>query len=229
MTLTQKTALVAGGAGALGSVVANRLLSEGANVFATHVPSHLPSSNPAGIEWVPCDAADEHSVDQTFTHVHERVGGVDIFVNTIGGFIAGGPIASLSTIDWDAMMTLNLRTAFLLTRRALQEMAGKSYGRIIHISAMTALQRPPGRAAYAISKSGVIMLTEIAAREQSTTGVTINAIAPGIIDTPANRRDMPGEDFTKWTTPEALADMIVRLCGPESSGVSGTILHVPLT
>jgi len=91
---------------------------------------------------------------------------------------------------------------------------------------MTGFIPSPGRAPYAISKAGVSMLTDIAAQEQKGTGITINAIAPSIIDTPTNRQSMPDEDFRRWVKPENIADTVCYLCSDAAGDVTGTTIKV---
>jgi NAD(P)-dependent dehydrogenase (short-subunit alcohol dehydrogenase family) len=103
-------------------------------------------------------------------------------------------------------------------------MKNQKYGRIVNISAMVGLNPSPGRSAYAISKSAVSLFTDIVGQEQKGSGITINAIAPSIIDTPANRISMPEEDFNRWVKPEHIADIICYLCSEAASDVTGTTI-----
>ncbi len=89
---------------------------------------------------------------------------------------------------------------------------------------MAGLRPSAGRAAYAISKSAVALFTEIAAQELKGTGITVNAIAPSIIDTEANRKSMPNEDYTAWVKPEHIADMICYLCSDAAKDITGTVV-----
>ncbi len=229
MSLSGKVVVITGGTGALGTVVARRLQKEGATVFSTSTDNQ--SSSPATkvtqgtINVLKADVTDEASVMRLFDEVIRTGQKVDVVVNTVGGFVPGKPVADTPVADWDLMMTLNLKSTFLCTREALRRMKGKPYGRVINIGAMTGLNPQPGRAAYSISKAGVALLTELAAREVKGTGITVNAIAPSIIDTAVNRNSMPGEDYTKWVKPEEIAETICFLCSVEAGSVTGTTIR----
>jgi NAD(P)-dependent dehydrogenase (short-subunit alcohol dehydrogenase family) len=99
-------------------------------------------------------------------------------------------------------------------------------GRIISMAAMAALSPTAGRGAYAIAKRGVVTLTETIAEEVKGSGITANAIAPGIILTPANRASMPSADTSRWVTPEEIAALVLYLCSEDARSVSGNVLKV---
>ena len=123
------------------------------------------------------------------------------------------------------MMNINLKSTFLSTKEALRRMVAHSYGRIINISALTGVRPLPERIPYTISKASVSLLTELAAQEVKGTGITVNAIAPSIITTPANLASMPGEDTSKWVTPDQIADIVSYLCSPAAAAVTGTTIR----
>ncbi len=226
MDLQDRIGLVTGGTGALGSVVVERFVKEGMNVAATYRSEkelqRLPPALRQKVVFLKADVSTESDVLHLFDEVINKFGRLDILVNTVGGFVPGKRVADVSVDDWDKMMMLNLRSTFLCMREALRRMKRHSYGRIVSISAMTGLKPSLGKSAYAISKAGVVLLTEIAAEEQKGTGITINAIAPSIIATKANMESSPGEDFSKWVTPEQIADAICYLCTASAGCITGT-------
>ncbi|HEY4612746.1 MAG TPA: SDR family oxidoreductase, partial [Bacteroidota bacterium] len=126
MGLEKKVALVTGGAGALGTVIVQRLLQEGASVAATYHAEHekLPASSPK-LKWMNADVTREEDVVRLFDDVLATFGRVDILVNTVGGFVPGKHVANTPLADWEKMMTLNLRSTFLCMREGLRRMKGQ--------------------------------------------------------------------------------------------------------
>jgi NAD(P)-dependent dehydrogenase (short-subunit alcohol dehydrogenase family) len=227
MALTEKVALVLGGTGGLGSTLVRRFVAEGSRVFATYHSGKTPSAATprSSVTMVRTNATDEHDVIRLFDQVLTEAERVDIVVNTIGGYLPPKPLTQVSLEEWERMMDINLLSAFLSTREALRRMAGKPFGRVINISAMIGLRPLPERIPYAISKASVSLLTELAALEVRGTGITVNAIAPGMIATEANLASLSGSDIPPWITPDQIGDIIVSLCSPSSSAVNGTTVR----
>lgn len=229
MTLVGKRGIVTGSTGALGNVIVRRFLDEGMKVVGSYRNpkelARLPDPIRASISLVEADVTIETDVQRMFESAVKTMGRVDILVNTVGGFLPRKLIPDLSLEEWDRMMSMNLKSTFLCSREALRRMKEQQYGRIVNISAKTGLYPSPGRAAYAISKAAVSLFTEIAAQEQKGNGITVNAIAPSIIDTTENRRSMPDEDYKQWVKPQHIADIICYLCSEEANNVSGTTIR----
>lgn len=221
-----KCALVTGGTGGLGKVIVARFLQEGMRVAITYRKdgdlASLPSSVRSTVVSLKADVSLESDVQKTFAQARSAMGGTDIVVHTVGGFLPRKAFADVSMEEWDRMQSINLKTTFLVTREAVRSMKGQPYGRIINFSAMVGINPTEGRIAYALSKSGVMLLTELVGGELKGTGITVNAIAPSIIDTAANRESMPGEDYGRWVKPENIADMILYLCSDSAKDVTGT-------
>lgn len=153
-----------------------------------------------------------------------EMGGLDGLVNIAGGFrwekIERGGIAT-----WDQLYGINLRTAVNAAQAALS-LLSKEHGRIINIGAAAATKAATGMGAYAASKAGVAKLTEALADELKDQGVCVNAILPSIIDTPANRAEMPDADHSRWVTPEQVADLVVFLLSDRSSAITGALIPI---
>ena len=126
---------------------------------------------------------------------------------------------------WDRMFALNAKTALTASKAALPHLI-ESRGAIVNVGANAALKAGAGMGAYAASKAGVARLTEALAEELKDRGITVNAVLPSIIDTPANRADMPKADFGKWVKPGQLADVIVFLLSEKSQAITGALLPV---
>jgi NAD(P)-dependent dehydrogenase (short-subunit alcohol dehydrogenase family) len=124
------------------------------------------------------------------------------------------------------MFRLNLLTTANVFGAAIARMRTAGQGSLVAIGAMAALRSPAGLAAYAASKSGVLRLVESYAEELKAEGIRVNAVLPGIIDTPQNRAAMPGADTTTWVQPAQLAEAIAFLLSGAASGITGTLLPV---
>ena len=115
------------------------------------------------------------------------------------------------------MLSLNARTAFLVSKHAGRVMAERRTGRIINVASRSAYTGRKNAAAYAVSKRAIITLTEAQAEEMRGSGVTVNAIVPSIIDTPANRAGMPTADTSRWPTPEQVARIVLFLASDDAA------------
>ena len=222
MQLSNKIALVTGGTGTLGSAVATRLASEGVQVTATYLREQslgqIPQALREKVTFTKADVTNERDVIALYDGILSASSHLDIVVNTVGGYLPQKPLTETTVAEWDSMMNLNLKSAFLSTREALRRMQGQAYGRIINVSAMVGLCPTPGRAPYAISKAGVSLLTDLSAQEVKGSGITVNAIAPSIIGT----GPIPGEGSSKWVTPQEIADLVWYLCSSAAGSITGT-------
>ncbi|MEY9896663.1 NAD(P)-dependent dehydrogenase (short-subunit alcohol dehydrogenase family) [Bradyrhizobium sp. USDA 329] len=154
----------------------------------------------------------------------KHFGRLDALINIAGGF-AFETVGDGDIKTWQRMHALNVLTALNASRAALPHLAASKSGRIVNIGAMGALQAGNGMGPYAASKAGVHRLTEALANEWKGK-VTVNAVLPSIIDTAANRADMPKADFSRWVTPQELAEVILFLASDAASGVTGALIPV---
>jgi NAD(P)-dependent dehydrogenase (short-subunit alcohol dehydrogenase family) len=175
---------------------------------------------------VAADVADESSVIAALEGIQAQDGRVDVLVNVVGGYMAGQPIHELDASTWDVMLTLNLRTAFLMSKHAARLMIPNNWGRIINFSARAARDTAANAGAYAVSKAGVLALTEVQAREVLAFHITVNAILPSIVDTPANRQAMPKADFARWPKAEEVARVVRFLASDDAALISGAGIPV---
>ncbi|MCJ9705017.1 MULTISPECIES: SDR family oxidoreductase [unclassified Bradyrhizobium] len=222
--MQDKILIVTGARGALGKVVAELARSRGARVASIdHAPSQSPAT-PDRIEIGGVDLSDAIQAKTAVDAAAKHFGRLDALVNIAGGFafetVGDGDIKS-----WQRMYTLNVLTALNTSRAALPHLAASKAGRIVNIGATGALQAGSGMGPYAASKAGVHRLTEALANEWKGK-VTVNAVLPSIIDTQANRTDMPKADFSKWVTPQELAEVILFLASDAASGVTGALIPV---
>jgi len=228
MAETPKRVVVSGAAGALGSAVAQAFADSGAKVALID-----RASDAKGLDkklGAPhfflgdVDLADAAHAQRAMATVVTRLGGIDVLVNIAGGFrwetVADGKVDT-----WDFLYTINVKTALCASKAALPHLS-PGRGRIINIGAAAVAKAGAGMGAYTASKSGVIKLTEALAEELKERGINVNAVLPSIIDTPANRADMPHADFSKWVAPAALADVIVFLASDAARAITGASIPV---
>jgi len=233
MKFAGKTAIITGSTSALGSEISRAFAARGANLALVYISeekfTRLESQLDefvAKVLKLKADVTDESQVTTMFQKAKGEFGSIDFLINTVGGFAGGKSVADMEESTWDKMMSLNLKSAFLCSKAAMEEMRTQGHGKIINISAMTALQSKPNRAAYAVAKAGVIKLTEAVALEGKEFNIQANAIAPSVILTEANKADMPNADFSKWVTPNQIAETIVFLCSPAGDAITGTVLKL---
>ena len=219
-----KVLIVTGALGALGKVVTEAALARGALIAGI---DHAPSQLPATTEHIAIGGVDLSDTAQAKTAIEaaaKHFGKLDALINIAGGF-AFETVGDGDIKTWHRMHALNLLTALNTSQAALPHLAASKAGRIVNIGAMGALQAGSGMGPYAASKAGVHRLTEALANECKGK-VTVNAVLPSIIDTKANRADMPNADFAKWVTPQELAEVILFLVSDAASGVTGALIPV---
>jgi NAD(P)-dependent dehydrogenase (short-subunit alcohol dehydrogenase family) len=228
--LDGKAVVITGGFGALGVSVAEAVLKAGATVAAIDRlgSEAMPRFSPGIRVWSGIDLGSSNAAIAVFNSIALALGGIDAVVNIAGGFqweeFADGNIET-----WDFLYNINLRTALSATKCALPHLlqrAAERGARIVNIGAAAAGNAARGMGAYAASKAGVSKFTESLAAELKDDGVTVNAILPSIIDTPANRANMPDADFARWVTPQQVADVIVFLLSAKSSAITGALIPV---
>ena len=217
-----KTVVVTGGGGALGNTVGRLAGERGANVVLI---GHGPLSDGPGLRLGGVDLTDFAAVKRAMDEAKAKTGRLDALLNIAGGF-RWQPLEQGELGVWDALYAMNLKTAVMASKAALPHLLSSGDGRIVNVGAATAVKAGAGMGAYAASKSGVMRFTESLAEELKGRGVTVNAVLPSIIDTPANRRDMPNADFSKWVAPEDLANIILFLASAEARAVTGALLPV---
>jgi NAD(P)-dependent dehydrogenase (short-subunit alcohol dehydrogenase family) len=213
---------VTGAFGALGSAVVRTLRAKGYGIAAIDL-AEGGATLEGVVEVGGVDLADPNAAARAFARIEREFGVLKGLVNVAGGFV-WETVADGAIDTWDTMFRINLRTAVNACRAALP-LLGRG-GSIVNVGALGAISPGAGMAAYAASKSGVARLTESLAEELRERGIRVNAVLPSIIDTPANRRDMPDADPAKWVAPEALAAIIAFLLSDAAAPISGASLPV---
>ena len=219
-----KVIVVTGALGALGTVVAAEALARGARVAAVdHAPTQVPAT-PTRMELGGVDLTDAAQAKKAIDAAAAHFGRLDALVNIAGGFVYE-TVAEGDPKSWQRMYALNVMTALNTSQAAIPHLSASGHGRIVNVGAMGALQAGAGMGPYAASKAGVHRLTEALAAEHKGK-ITVNAVLPSTIDTPANRASMPKADFTKWVRGEELANVILFLASDQASAVTGALLPV---
>lgn len=217
--------IVTGGAGALGSVVVSELAARGHRVASVDL-AKAPAGSAASLVLGEVDLADETAVERAYADVAKAFDSIDALVNIAGGFV-WEPVTGGSLDSWDRMYRMNVRTATVSSRAALAHF-GEAGGAIVNMGAAGAMQPGLGMAPYAASKAGVHALTQSLADETRARNIRVNAILPTIIDTPANRRDMPDADRSNWVSPASIANVVAFLISPEAGAITGAMIPLSL-
>lgn len=224
-------ALVAGGAGALGSAVVAELRRRGWDVTVLDRHPHGAGEDPAPagdgnavgrIAYVQADLLDQPSAAAAV----ESVDGLRAVVNLVGGFAMGPKVGESELDEFEFMLRLNLFPAFNLARAAMPRLAAAGGGAFVCVSARAALEPFAGAAGYITAKAGILAFVRALHAEYHCDGVRANAILPSVIDTPANRESMPGSDWSRWVPPEQIARVIASLCSDDFTPTSGAAVPV---
>jgi len=221
--MTDRVAAITGAHGVLGRAVVEAAMARGLKVAL--IDHARGETTPDGaLELSGVDLTDAGQARTAMHKVVETFGCLDIVLNIAGGFV-------WQKVDdaepaWDRMFAINVKTALNAARAALPNLTQSPDGRIVNVGSAAALKSGVGMAAYTASKSGVHRLTESLAEELKDTSVTVNAVLPSIIDTPANRKDMPEADFPSWVSPTDIARVIAFLISGEARAVTGASLPV---
>lgn len=227
-SLEGKVVVVTGGFGVLGNALGQHLRSFGARVALLDraETAHAPlADDDASLSLGGVDLTSQDSATAALKQAAEYFGRIDGLVNVAGGF-AWETVESGSLDTWDRLYQMNLRTAVVTSQAVLAHLFAGEGGRIVNVSAQASLKAGKGMGAYAASKAGVARLTEALAEELKDRHITVNAVLPSIIDTPANRADMGDADFSRWVSPQQLASVIAFLLSDAAEAVTGACLPV---
>ena len=217
MKIDEMNIVITGANGALASYFLEYFSSQAAFVVGTArrlVDTAVPKNNEAIIEM---DPLDHYSIDEAISWINNEAGDIHVWMNCIGGFTMGNYVEE-GFDDWIYMYNTNFMTALNCCQQILTPMKRAGWGRIINIGSKTAARGMPLAGPYCASKTAVHSLTQTIALENSN-GVTCNALVPGIIDTPTNRKNMPEANHDSWVTLEQLAKHVENILLSKENGL----------
>jgi NAD(P)-dependent dehydrogenase (short-subunit alcohol dehydrogenase family) len=228
-----KSVLMAGGTGGLGRAVSLAFLKESAKVIVTYRRSDefdalKKAADPraSSLEGQQLDVTDESAVRRFIESVASKSGRIDVLVNAVGAYAGGMPLWETDSKVFDQMLTLNVRSGFVLSRTVVPVMLKQGTGAIVNVASQAAVNHSAGAAAYAASKAAAIAMIDCLAADLKGTSIRANSILPSIIDTEVNRKAMPGADFTKWPKPDEIARVILFLCSDDAKLIHGAAVPV---
>lgn len=228
-----KTVLITGVTGALGRCVARQFQQAGAtlalcarNGETLHQLFADIALDPQHLLMGDVDLTCLEDAERLHHSLAQRFGRLDIVVNTVGGFRSGPPIHETPVAEWDLMMGMNVRSAFLLSRAVVPLLIAGGGGAMVHVGGRAGLVGSAGAGGYCASKSALIRLVEVLSAELKPYGINVNCVLPGTIDTPANRAARPDADFSQWVSPEAIGEVIQFLCSPSARAIHGAAIPV---
>ncbi|MBN9603156.1 MAG: 3-oxoacyl-ACP reductase FabG [Afipia felis] len=222
--MQDRVVAITGASGALGRAVVEAAADHGARLALIDHAAARGTPRPTRIEIGGIDLAEPSEANRAIEAATTHYGRLDVLINIAGAF-SFQTVSDGDTATWERLYRVNTLTALNASRAAIPHLIASGSGRIINIGALGALKAGSGMGPYAASKSGVHRLTEALANELKG-NVTVNAVLPSTIDTPANRRDMPKADFSTWVTPQELANVILFLASPEASAITGALIPV---
>jgi len=235
-----QVAVVTGGTRGIGKAIAEEFAKKGVHVVvagrnveaAIDTAASLASFGVKALG-VRLDVSDSAEVAKTFESIRKEFQRIDILVNN-AGITKDGLLMRMKEEAWDAVIDINLKGVFLCTKEVIPDMAKQRYGRIINITSVAAFMGNPGQANYSASKAGIVGLTKTVAREYAGRGITVNAVAPGFIETAMT--DVLAEKVKeemkhliplgRFGTVSDIAHAVHFLASPEAGYITGQVIHV---
>jgi NAD(P)-dependent dehydrogenase (short-subunit alcohol dehydrogenase family) len=224
--MTEQVAFVTGANGGLGTSVTKALLDAGFAVVGLAPKIQQSDFKHPNFTALPVTLDSLDAARKATGTVLSRFGRIDILAHLIGGFAGGKTLAETDDATFQRMFDMNLNSAFHILRAVIPLMRKAAAGRIIAIGSRAAEDPGPGVGAYSASKAALVSLIRTVAAENKDAGITANVILPGTMDTPANRKDMPGADLSQWVQPASVASLIVWLAGDAGKDVTGAVIPV---
>lgn len=234
MNFHDKVVLVTGGTGGLGREVTIAFLEAGATVIVTYrvaeelaaVVSAAERIGAMPPEGASVDVTDAAAVKKFVAEITAKHGRIDVLVNAVGGYAGGANLWEVDAKTYDLMLQLNLKAGFVLARSVVPAMIRQNRGWIVNVASKAAFDHGAGAGMYAASKAGALALFDSLAADVKPYNINVNSVIPSIIDTAANRKAMPGADFSKWPKPDDIARVILFLCTEDARVIHGAAIPV---
>lgn len=227
-SLSGKSALVSGVGerGQVGFFIARFLIERGARVCVTDFrPAVHELARELGAAPIQADLTHDGDVTRLLQDTVQSLGRLDMLVNVAGGLSVIKPLAETTREEWQREVARNAETVFMVTRAALPALR-EARGSVINFASPAGLRAVAGLGAYSAAKAAVVAFTRALAIEEKNHGVRVNAVAPGMIDTEQNRKNVADADAIKWVTREQIANVVAFLGSPAASGITGETIHV---
>jgi len=239
MSLENKVTIVTGGAKGIGFAIASRFAREGARVVVADIDEDSGSRAVeeigalGAVRFVRCDVGDKDDVDNLVAATVQTWGSIDVLANN-AGIVHGADFLDIEEGDFDRVIRVNLKGAFLCTRAVVRHMAQQRAGRIVNVASVVGVVGNAGQANYVASKAGLIGLTKTVAREFAARGITVNAVAPGFVLTELTegladewkQRIVEQTPLGRFGTADEIANAVAFLASDEASYISGQVLAV---
>ena len=237
MRFENKVVMVTGGAAGIGRVTAENFAKEGAKVAICDVNTEAGEATAralgAGASFAQVDVANSASVSDWVEAVMDQHGQIDVLVNN-AGITRDGLIMRMKEEDWDLVISVNLKSAFNCIKAVSKIMVKQRSGRIINLASVVGVMGNPGQANYVASKAGMMGLTKTVAKELGSRGVTVNAVAPGFIETDmtavlsekAREAMLSIIPLQRAGTPQDVAEAIAFLASDSAAYITGQVIHV---
>ncbi|MFV1962331.1 MAG: SDR family NAD(P)-dependent oxidoreductase [Acidimicrobiia bacterium] len=229
----EKTVVITGGTGGLGTSLVRRLMFEDYRLAVTYLQPEEARAFEQEFEvdedrllLTRVDATNAEAVASLFKDVSDKWGAIHGVCSLVGGWAGGRDVEETDDVRLERMLDLNLRSAFYAVRAAIPYLKEAGWGRVVLVGSRAAIDFPESQAAFNIAKAGVVALGRSVAQELDGTGVTANVLMPSVIDTPVTRQSLPYADYVNWPTPDEIAAVAQFVLSDESGVMNGALIPV---